>query len=227
MRYTLSERDRIGAGFQRDRRGAARAATMQSASIQTTEFTLERDGALIRRRRRAVACWDASPPPRSTSARPCATPSPRTAHRRAVDALLEIHRPLRRHTGLSLTELSGSRALQLAEGAARLRALPGGGARLLRGQDEQAFFVDRYGLSRLEWRRFLGDGSRARIPVLGLRPDGHTFRALPDGGFAMDVEQRHGIGFGLRLDAAGGTVGGRLRPRARPSAARGQDPSAG
>jgi hypothetical protein len=81
-----------------------------------------------------------------------------------------------------------------------------GGAGSLRGQDEQAFRVDRFALSRLEWRWFLGArGERVFVfwdhALMGTRV------VLPEGGDRMEILQRDGIGFGLRLDAVGGTVG--------------------
>lgn len=203
MRYTLSERDRIGTGFQRDRVVQPRG-DVQSASIQTTEFTLERDARDLAQapRRGVLARVTAAQVYKRETLRDA---SPRTAHEGAVDALLEIHRPLRRHSGLAL-ELSGAGRFSSQKVLPDYERYPVGGAASLRGQDEQAFFVDRYGLSRLEWRRFLGDGSQRVFLFWDYALMG-TRHAEPEGGYAMDVKQRHGIGFGLRLDAAGGTVG--------------------
>jgi len=203
LRYTLSERDRIGAGFQRDRVVQPRG-DVQSASIQTTEFTIERDARDLAPapRRGILGRVTAAQVYKKETLRDA---TPRTAHEGAVEALIEWHRPLRTRTGLAL-ELSGAGRFSSQRVLPDYERYPVGGAASLRGQDEQAFFVDRYGLSRLEWRRFLGAGSQRVFLFWDYALMG-TRRAAEEGGYFMDVEQRHGIGFGLRLDAAGGTVG--------------------
>ena len=66
--------------------------------------------------------------------------------------------------------------------------------------------MDRYVLSRLEWRWFVGPaGQRVFLfwdhAVMGTR------LALPGGGDRFAVLSRDGVGCGLRLEAAGGLVG--------------------
>jgi hemolysin activation/secretion protein len=85
-----------------------------------------------------------------------------------------------------------------------------GGAATLRGHDEDAFRADRVALSRLEYRWFPGSAGEqlalfwdhahlfTREPVLDA--SGAT---VGDRGVNQDAD---GIGFGLRLRAAGGLV---------------------
>ncbi len=110
-----------------------------------------------------------------------------------------------RAAGLSL-ELTGAGRLSSQRVLPLFERYAMGGAASLRGYDEETFRVDRYALSRLEWRWFLGrGGQRAFVfwdhAVMGTR------LALPEGGDRLEVLQRDGAGFGLRLEAAGGLVG--------------------
>ena len=98
--------------------------------------------------------------------------------------------------------------------------------RSLRGYDEEAFRVDRYALARLEWRWFLGAGYAAGVPVLGPCHRRHAGARCPTGGDRFERLDRDGIGFGFRIEAAGGLVGLDYGLAAGPPAARGQDPSA-
>ena len=83
---------------------------------------------------------------------------------------------------------------------------PLGGAASLRGHDEQAFRVDRYALARLEWRWFLGAGGE-RVFLFWDHAFMGTRLPLAGGGDRLERLHRDGVGFGLRLDAAAGTVG--------------------
>lgn len=80
-----------------------------------------------------------------------------------------------------------------------------GGTTTLRGYDEEEFRVDRYALSRLEWRWFVGRAQRVFLfwdhAWMGTR------LPLADGTDRLEKIQRDGIGFGMRLEAAGGVVG--------------------
>ena len=93
-------------------------------------------------------------------------------------------------------DIVGSMILESAEG----------GAKSLRGFDEEAFRVDRYVLSSLEWRWFLGPrGQRAFL--FWDHASMATRLVVPEGGDRLEVLHRDGLGFGLRLEAAGGLVG--------------------
>jgi len=76
----------------------------------------------------------------------------------------------------------------------------------VRGVKTNDFRVDRYGLSRVEWSRFLGgQGQRAFL----FWDHGWMGTQLADegGGDHLEVLNRDGLGFGLELQAAGGLVG--------------------
>ncbi|HKQ57963.1 MAG TPA: BamA/TamA family outer membrane protein, partial [Candidatus Eisenbacteria bacterium] len=213
LRYTLTERDRIAAGFTQER-VVQSAGEVQFAAIQTTDFSLERDTrdqAIAPRRGRFAQVTGAQVFKRETL-RPTALGGGRRSVRAAaVESRIEWHRPLGRARGLAL-ELSGAGRFSSQRVLPLYERYPVGGAASLRGQDEQAFRVDRFGLSRLEWRWFLGGGGAGgaggqRVFLFWDHALMGTRVALPAGGDRMETLQRDGIGFGLRLDAAGGTVG--------------------
>jgi outer membrane protein assembly factor BamA len=203
LHYTLSERERVGAGFMRERVVQPRGE-VQSASLQTTEFTVERDGRDLpgAPRRGVLGRVTAAQVFKRETLRDAPA---RKAHEGAFEALLEWHRVLRSHTGVTL-ELSGAGRFSSQRVLPDYERYLVGGAASLRGHDEEAFHVDRYALSRLEWRRFLGDGGQ-RVFLFWDHAVMGTRQILPDGAEHMDILQADGIGFGLRLDAAGGTVG--------------------
>ena len=202
LTFTVSERRRIAAGYTQER-VVQSSGEVQRSDQQITDFTLERD-----QRDRPDA------PRRGSFARVTAAEiftreTLRSSGRRSrragtAQGLGEWHWRTGARTGLSL-ELSG--AARFSERRVPLfERYAVGGAASLRGQDEQAFRVDRYALSRFEWRWFLGEhGERVFLfwdhAVMGTR------LSLALGGDHMAVRQRDGVGFGLRLPAAGGTVG--------------------
>jgi hemolysin activation/secretion protein len=83
---------------------------------------------------------------------------------------------------------------------------PLGGAASLRGYDEEQFRADRYALSRLEWRRFVG-ASGQRVFLFWDHAWMESRLADPSGATHLVDLQRDGVGFGMRLDAAGGLLG--------------------
>jgi outer membrane protein assembly factor BamA len=203
VRYALSEHNRIAAGYAQER-AVQTQAEPQSASTQVTEFTVERDGRdrPAAPRRGSLGRLTAEQAFRGEILRSGARRNIRTS---AVEGLVDWHRPLGARSGLSL-ELSGAGRFSPERVLPLFDRYPVGGAASLRGHDEQAYLVDRYGLSRLEWRRFLGErGERVFLfwdhAIMG------TTVLLPDDSADLQVLQKDGIGFGLRLDAAGGTVG--------------------
>ncbi len=203
LRYTLSERDRIAAGYTQERVVQARGE-VQNVAAQTTEFTLERDSRDLAPapRRGALGRVTAAQIFKRETLR---AGGQRNARANTVETLLEWHRPLGGRTGLTL-ELSGAARFGTQRILPLFERYAVGGAASLRGQDEQAFRVDRYALSRLEWRRFLGDGAE-RVFLFWDHAFMDTRVTLPGGGERSETLHRDGIGFGLRLDAAGGTVG--------------------
>jgi outer membrane protein assembly factor BamA len=203
LRYSLSERDRIAAGYTQERVVQAQGE-VRSVAAQVTDFTLERDtrDAIPATRRGALGRVTAAQVFKRETLRPDGR---RNARANTVEALLEWHHPLGARSGLAL-ELSGAARFGTQRILPLFERYVVGGAASLRGQDEQAFRADRFALSRLEWRRFLGDGGE-RVFLFWDHAVMATREPLPAGGDRMGTLQRDGIGFGLRLDAAGGTVG--------------------
>ncbi len=81
---------------------------------------------------------------------------------------------------------------------------PLGGAASLRGYDEEAFRVDRYALTRLEWRTFLPAGQYAFV----FWDHASAATRLPTAvGDRLQLLQRDGYGAGLSLAASAGRVG--------------------
>jgi hypothetical protein len=61
-------------------------------------------------------------------------------------------------------------------------------------------------LARLEWRWFLGSGGQ-RLALFWDHARAATRLALPEGGDRTRVIDADGVGFGLRLEAAGNLIG--------------------
>lgn len=201
--FTLSPRERLTAGYGQERVVQA-LGEVQSADLQTTEFALERDGRdrPLGPRRGSFTRIAAAQVFKSERLRPA---DRRTARASAVEVLIEWHQPLRGRAGLAF-ELSGAARFSSQRVLPLFERYPVGGAASLRGQDEQAFRVDRYALSRLEWRWFLGQGAE-QVFLFWDHAFMGTRLPLTGGGDTFQLLNRDGLGFGLRLDAAGGTVG--------------------
>jgi outer membrane protein assembly factor BamA len=200
---TLTDRERVSAGYTQERDVQA-LGEVEEADLQTTEFTLERDvrDAAQDPRRGHLLRVTAAQIFKSEQLRPSGR---RSAHASAVETMTEWYRPLSLRSGFAL-ELSGAARFSSQRVLPIFERYAVGGAASLRGQDEQAFRVDRYALSRLEWRWFLGPGGEHVFLFWDHELMG-TRLALAGGGDAMQTLNKDGIGFGLRLHAAGGTVG--------------------
>ncbi len=202
-RYALSSQEGLEAGAENESIVQAQGLVRQ-ASLQSTVFALDHTAldAVLAPRRGVRARLEASQVFKSERLRPTGT---RSARASTVDGRLEWHRPLRGSAGLALecraaARFSSERVLPVYE------RWPLGGAASLRGHDEEAFRVDRFALSRLEWRWFLGPGGQ-RAALFWDHAWMQTRLDVAGGGDRLDVSQRDGIGFGLRLEAAGGLVG--------------------
>jgi hemolysin activation/secretion protein len=177
---------------------------LERAEIQSTLFALERstlDEPLAPRRGTRTRL-EAAQSFKREILRPVGERSSRAS---AAELRGEWHRPLGRGAGLSL-ELAGAGRLSTQRVLPLFERYPLGGAASLRGHDEEAFRVDRFVLSRLEWRWFLGPGGQRAFLFWDHAAMG-TRLALPQGGDRLAVLQRDGVGFGLRLETAGGLVG--------------------
>ncbi|MBI5169612.1 MAG: BamA/TamA family outer membrane protein [Candidatus Eisenbacteria bacterium] len=204
----IGERERIEAGFGEERVAQSRG-TVQSADQQETSFALERDGR-----------DDALAPRRGTRVRVSATQSfkrerlrgvaaggaaTRTARLSGADLAVEWHRALSRRSGLGLDATVAGRFTTQAE-LADWERFTLGGAATLRGHDEEAFRPDRYALTRFEYRWFLGAAGE-RVALFwdhALMETRGTASAPAANGTRR--ENADGLGFGLRLPAAGGHV---------------------
>jgi len=177
---------------------------VQEADLQNSLFALERDAVdqPVATRRGSRTRIGASQTFKTEHLRPEGT---RHSQASAADVRSEWHRPTGISTGIML-ELRAAGRFSTQDVLPLYERYPLGGATSLRGYDEEQFRVDRYGLSRLEWRRFMGAAGQ-RVFLFWDHAWMATRLAAPGGGLATLVQQRDGVGFGLRLQAAGGLVG--------------------
>ncbi|HEY2956245.1 MAG TPA: BamA/TamA family outer membrane protein [Candidatus Eisenbacteria bacterium] len=202
LQFLLSAAEKLEAGYQQERVVESQGL-VEEASLQNTVFALER-----------TTLDPQGPPRRGSKVALSATQSfkrerlrsggRRTARASAAEAHGEWTHALGPASGLGL-ELSAAGRFSSQRVLPLYERYPLGGAATLRGHDEEEFRVDRYALSRLEWRWFLGRTQRAFLfwdhAWMGTR------EALADGSDRLDVLERDGVGFGLRLEAAGGLIG--------------------
>ncbi len=199
----VNPRDRVEMGYEEERVVQTRG-TLRSVELSNTMFALARDDR-----------DDPFAPRRGTRARLAATQISRRerfedgarvrSRASALDASIEAHRAVGRSNGMMLEvvtalRLSGQRVLGEFERA------PLGGAATLRGHDEEAFRVDRHVRSRFEYRRFLGSRGE-RVHVFWDHAEMESREAGPTPGTSrLERKRADGLGFGLRLPAAGGLV---------------------
>jgi len=202
--FALGAGERVEAGYE-EQSVVQEAGQVEHAALQNTVFALERstlDDPLGARRgtRARVSATQAF---KTETLRP---PGKRTARASAVEVNGEWDHPARGSAALSLGvqsagRFSSQRVLPVFE------RYPLGGTTSLRGFDEDAFRVDRYVLTRFEYRWFFGPHAQRTFLFWD-----HAWTAtrLADSlGTTDHLENREhdGIGFGLRLETAGGLVG--------------------
>ena len=206
-RVALGGRLRAEVGFEEERvvqpHGDVRDADAQNTSLALEgdgrdEARSPRRGSRVRLEATQVLTHETLRP------QPGTPPSERDVSGSTLQVNGEWHRRLRRSSGLALEVRAAGRF-----GSERVlgewQRWPVGGAASLRGHDEEAFRVDRYALSRLEWRFFLGaPGQRASL--FWDHAHMETRRALATGGDRLERVDADGLGVGLRLPAAGGDV---------------------
>ncbi len=212
LAHALGPGDRIEMGLEEERvvqtRGAARTATLQN-----TVFGYERDGRddrLAPRRGARLRMTGTGVSKRETLRAPLAgEPSSRRSRAGVAEAHFDWHQPTAAASGVAL-ELWGVGRFSSERVLPEYERTPVGGATTLRGHDEEAFRVDRVLASRLEYRWFPGAlGERvalfwdhARL-FTRLAVTDTAGVAIGDRAVSRDTD---GIGFGLRLRAAGGLV---------------------
>jgi outer membrane protein assembly factor BamA len=211
--YALGTGDHIDVGLEEERVVQPRGA-VSNASLQNTVFSYERDGRddLVSPRRGSRVRTSGTGVFKRETLRP-AHPGEgaETQHSNAgiADVRAETHRRVRPSTGLAL-ELWGSGRFSSQRVLADYERTPVGGATTLRGHDEEEFRVDRLALSRLEYRWF-PSGSGERVSVFWDHALMFTREAVTDSagntiGDRGHTQSADGVGFGLRLRAAGGLV---------------------
>lgn len=202
-RTALGSREAIEGGFEKER-VVQTTGEVRSADLSSVTFAIERD-----------ARDDAGAPRRGTWSRLAATQtdkrevlrSPaasRDARTSAAELRGEWHRPLRGAQGLAV-ELRAAGRFSSQGLLADWERWPLGGAASLRGHDEEAFRADRFVLVRAEWRYFLG-GHGERLLLFWDHAEMQTRRERPEGGDQLVRDGADGVGFGMRLPAAGGLV---------------------
>ncbi len=200
LRYGLPGGQRLEGGYEEER-VVQSAGEVSQAALHTTVFGVERDlrddrwsprrGALVRLvgstgskretlRQGGDRRWNAS----------------------AVEGRLEWHRPLGRGNPVLAIDLSGAGRFSSQPVLPVFERYAVGGAASLRGHDEQRFRVDRYGLSRLEARWFLGGAQR-----IALFWDHALMSTREREGSPRRLRHADGNGIGLRLASPGGLVG--------------------
>jgi len=198
--WALSATEHVEAGAEIER-VSQQAGDVHEASTQTTRVAWRHerlDDALTPRRGDRVSL-EAS---QSFSRRAALDGAARSLRSSAAEAVFALHRPLGRGTGLALEVRAAGRigsdhVLPIYDRFAL------GGAASLRGYDEEAFRVDRYALSRFEWRAFLGGGQYA---FLFWDHAAMATRLAAGTADRLQVLQKDGYGAGLSLTASAGRV---------------------
>ena len=198
--WALSGAERLEAGVEGER-VVQDVADVREAATQTTRLAWldERLDDRFTPRRGGSVRLEAS---QGFTRQKLASGDRRTVRTSAAELAFALHRPLGPRTGLALEVRSAGRI-----GSERVLAFydryPLGGATSLRGFDEEAFRVDRFALTRLEWRAFVPGGQYAFLfwdhATAGTR--------LPTpAGDRLQILHRDGLGAGLSLAASAGRV---------------------
>lgn len=203
LTWALTGRETIEGGFDEER-VVQETGQVEEAQTQYTVFAVERM-ALDRRfapRRGSHARLDAAQIFKRERLRPIGE---RTSSASAVELRGIWHRPVSRTAGVTL-ELRSAGRFSTQPVLPVWERYPLGGATTLRGYDEEDFRVDRFMLSRLEWRWFFGTGAQRAFVFwdhawMGTRLEG------ADGSLGMSDLHRDGYGAGLRIESAGGIIG--------------------
>jgi outer membrane protein assembly factor BamA len=203
LRYALTAAERVEAGYE-EQLVVQDQTEVQQSNARSTVLAMERgtlDDALAPRRgsRLRISAAEIFVEERL---RPLAHRSSRGS---AVEVSGEWHRPLTAASGVAL-EISSASRFSSDRVLHSYDRYPLGGAASLRGYDEEAFRVDRYALSRLEWRWFMGPSGQ-RVFLFWDHAWMQTREPLADGGDRMSTLERDGFGFGLRVEAAGSLAG--------------------
>ena len=202
LQFLISGRERVEAGFERDHVLKPRPGVSE-ADLQSTTFALERDTRdppLVPRRGSRVRLAASQ-----TFKREHLSETGREkARASAIESRIEVYRAAGPHLGVAWQLLGAGRFSSQAV-LSEFERYPLGGAASLRGFDEQALRVDRYGLSRAEGRWFPG---RTGQHVALFWDHAWTLTRLPtETATRADIHQRDAFGFGLRFEGPTGLIG--------------------
>jgi outer membrane protein assembly factor BamA len=205
-RFGLGSREHGELGYEQER-VVQPAGEVRQASLQTTRFAFEtdrRDDPLLGRRG-----WfgrlEGAESFQKEQLRPGGS---RRSNVGTVLSRFEILKPLRRDAGGPglAWELSFAGRFSSQRELPEYQKLPLGGAASLRGFDERQFLVDRYLLSRFEWRWWLGRGGQ-RIGLFWDHAETITRETDELGRSGLANGRYDGVGFGLRVATRGGLAG--------------------
>ena len=207
LSHALGTGDRIEAGYEEERVVQTRGAAV-NAALQNTVFAWERDGrddALGPRHGTRLRVSGSGVFKRETLRAPAAGEATVLRSRAGLaECVLESHHALSPRTGLAL-ELSARGRFAGPVVLEPWERTPVGGARTLRGHDEEEFRADRVLLSRLELRAFPGSVGE-HVALFWDHAEMGTREATTQGGTRSVHRRADGLGLGLRLVAAGGRV---------------------
>jgi hemolysin activation/secretion protein len=177
-------------------------ADVREAAIQTTRLALrdERLDDRLSPRRGHTVRVEAS---QSFTRQKLRDGERRSVRSSAADLALALHRPLGPRTGIAFEARAVGR-IGSESVLPYYDRYPLGGAASLRGYDEEAFRVDRYALSRLEWRAFVAGGQYAFL--FWDHATAATRLPTPTGD-RQQLLNLDGYGAGLSLAASAGRVG--------------------
>jgi outer membrane protein assembly factor BamA len=202
LTFLLPGREKLEAGYEQDH-VIDQTADEAEVNAQSTLFALDRDGrdAVLAPRRGTRLRVGAS---QTFKKEPLGTHGTRKSTLSSADGLADMHVALTRRMGAAW-ELSGAGRFGSERVLGIYERYPLGGATTLRGFDEQAFRVDRYLLSRLEWRWFAGTASQH---LATFWDHAWTFTRLPtETGTRTETVNHDAVGIGLRVVSPAGLVG--------------------
>jgi outer membrane protein assembly factor BamA len=202
LAFLLPGRERLEAGYEQDH-VIDQTADEAEVNAQSTLFALDRDGRdapLVPRRGTRLRIGASQ----TFKKEPLGTNGIRKSTLSSADGLADMHLPLTRRMGAAW-ELSAAGRFGSERVLGIYERYPLGGATSLRGFDEQAFRVDRYLLSRLEWRWFAGPAAQH---LAMFWDHAWTFTRLPEEtGTRTETLNHDAVGVGVRVVSPAGLVG--------------------
>jgi outer membrane protein assembly factor BamA len=201
--YALSGRERIEAGYD-VQRVVQEFDVVEEADLENTMVAVEHSS--LDAAGRVRHGWLGRLGATQTFKREHLRPEGESTARASELALRSEWRTLLRGASALDWEVSAGGRFSSQAVLPQYERTPLGGAKTLRGYDEQQFWVDRFALSRLEWGRYLGEGAQ-RAYLFSDHAWTSTRNALPDGSQPLTIAAHDGVGFGLRFETPGGLMG--------------------